>query len=654
MLLSNEESDLMHSSSRRQAIQSIGAAGLSLHIAPNLLAASQHDKSHIKLGLIADLHGGLAQDAEARLDSFLQAMQSAKPDALVQLGDFAFPNPKHQRFADKLNAAHDHVVHVIGNHEFDFGLTRQACYQSWGIDSAYYRYDVAGLRLLVLDGNEKGSPSYDGGYPSYIGERQQEWLVNELESADRPVLILSHQPLAGVAAIDNGEVIRGLLANHAEKIALCINGHSHVDSLLQVQGVTYLHVNSASYYWVGGKKRMAYYREPLFSTMSFNLENMQVEIEGKSTVWKKGDSPHPSSYFTRDNAPSETIVTPQIRSRTLSKDGDSFEVSTSPTHSQQEKGAPELKVLTWNIWGRLNQDPRYSMGGKSARTRTIEVIRNCGADVVALIECYGSAAEIADSLGFFYYTPSPKANLCILSRYPLTNTGTLDGLSPFSFIAATVKLPGGQSVRVYDVWLTSQGRHIVELKNPKLTDSDFCNGDDVRFEMLAKFLKHPDLVEHTANCDAAPVIVAGDFNCVSHLDHTIATRDSGLNHSRVLPIKASKAMYQAGFSDTYREANPDILPSTLGHTWTTVGQEFMYEKNKGFVPVTQNPEPSYRDPYARIDFIYAAGERLETRLSTVVSHHDSRQSRSFPEFPSDHAAVLTGFLVHDSAEPEGN
>ena len=628
---------------RRTALASIGATGFAVSFAPNLFAKSARSNKPIRLGMIADLHGGLAADAESRLDSFLKSMAKKDVDALVQLGDFAFPNQKHQNFADKFNAAHEKTIHVIGNHEFDFGLTRKDCFKAWGIDSAYYRQDLDGLRILVLDGNEKGSPTYTAGYPSYIGKRQQQWLSEELDSADRPILILCHQPLAGESAIDNALEIQKLLAKFKDKLTICINGHSHVDSMLQVDGVTYLHLNSASYYWVGGKKRMAYYQEPLFTTLTIDPSTAEITLEGKATQWKPGDTPRSLQYFNRDVAPPETIVVPVIRARKIVNNEQMKLIETRPIVA--DSSGESLKIMTWNIWGRLNQEPRYSIDNKTARQRAVEIIQESGADIVAMIETYGSASDIAKDLGFHHYTPSKDANLCIFSRYPLTAVGTLDGLSAFSFIAATATLPSGKKVRVYDIWLTSSGRHIVEIKKKSLSDQDFCDGDDVRFEMLEKFLQHEDLKTHLANAGQVPVVVAGDFNCVSHLDHTKASRHSKLNHSRVLPIKVSKAMHQAGFSDTYRETNPDLLGSTLGHTWTTVGMGFVYESEKGFVPVEENPKPEYRNPYTRIDYIYSIGATLRALSSTVITHHSSNTERSFPEFPSDHAAVVTEFSI---------
>ena len=215
----------------------------------------------------------------------------------------------------------------------------------------------------------------------------------------------------------------------------------------------------------------------------------------------------------------------------------------------------------------------------------------------------------------------------------------------FPLLPPPIALPSGQQLRVYDVWLTSGGRHIVEIKNKELSDEAFCRGDDIRHDMLDEFLRHEQVQRDLANSANVPVIFAGDFNCVSHLDHHAGTRHSKLNHSRVLATKVSKAMLQAGFTDTYRATNPDILPATLGHTWTTVGPGFVYEEGKGFVPVDNNPQPEYRDPYARIDYIYSLGTKLQPLSSRVISHHPSQPERSFPEFPSDHAAVLTEFSV---------
>ncbi len=616
----------MDKPTRRDVLKTVGVVCASFTFPISNLLASDKSRKVIKLGVIADLHGGFIDDAESRLDSFLLEMKNVDCDALVQLGDFAYPNKDHQHYPDKFNAAHDTTIHVIGNHEFDYSLTREDCYKAWSISSSYYTKDIGDLRVIILDGNERGSPDYEGGYPSYIGEAQVSWLKSELERADKPVLILCHQPIAGAWPVDNYTEIQNLLSVHANNIVACVNGHSHLDCLHQIGGVNYLHLNSASYYWVGGEERMAFYTDPLFTTLTIDLENGTVMVEGLSSTWK-GVSPEEMGYFEEEGRPEKNCVTPQIRPRTLD--------------SQENL----LKVMTWNIWGRLNQAPQYTLGEKTGRERTIEIIQKSGADVIAMIETYGSAADIAKALGFYHHTPADDANLCIFSRYPLSDIELLEGISSFSFIGATVTLPDGQQIRIYDIWLTSSGRHIVDIKNKEISDQEFANGDDVRFDHLLEFLNHDNLKRHLANSDKIPVIMAGDFNCVSHLDHTEESAEAGLNQSRVLSIKVSQAMAAAGFVDSYRSANPELSPETLGHTWTTVGMDFVYKEDQGFVATENNPEPQYRDPYSRIDYIYSQGPRLEIVSSSVISKFSSRIDRSFPEFPSDHAAVITNYRV---------
>ncbi|MDO5979015.1 endonuclease/exonuclease/phosphatase family protein [Flavivirga spongiicola] len=305
----------------------------------------------------------------------------------------------------------------------------------------------------------------------------------------------------------------------------------------------------------------------------------------------------------------------------------------------------EFKLMTWNIWGKLNLDPKYTINGKTGRDRVIEIIKESEADIITMTETYGSASDIAAALNYNYYTPSPDANLTIFSRFPLENFGRITNLSPFSFISGTVKLPNGKKIRIYNIWLTSGGRHIVEIKNKSISDKEFNNGDQNRYNHIQELLRHPDFKSDLANKDETPVIVAGDFNCVSHFDYTQETKGNGLNYSRILANKTSLAMKETGFIDSYRFIHPNITKETLGYTWTTVGQGYTYISGQGFIPVNVNPHPKYQDPYARIDFIYSAGKKIKPIKSRTIKHHSSNTIRSFPEFPSDHSALLTTFLI---------
>jgi hypothetical protein len=306
---------------RRQAITRFGAAAMALEPG-RILALSDKFRGSgtLSLGVIADLHAGFVKNASVRLDEFLVEIKDKELDGLLQLGDFAFSRPEQQPLIDRFNGAHDVTLHVIGNHDIrDHGLKRSDCLKAWGMPSRYYRHDFPSMILLVLDGNDPGSPSYKGGYPSYVGKEQLDWLESQLKETTKPVIIASHQPLAGHFAVDNAKAIQQLLSRHQDRIALCINGHTHLDHHLNVGGVDYLHINSASYYWLGGKVRLATYGKALFAQLTVDLDKGEVRLQGRDSVWAKG-TPEDANYFEGKNEHLRDGVRPQIRSRKLSLD----------------------------------------------------------------------------------------------------------------------------------------------------------------------------------------------------------------------------------------------------------------------------------------------------------------------------------------------
>lgn len=303
---------------RRSFLKSCTTAVTSVALPASVFGKTGGNSNSITLGIIADTHIGFVDDAEERFAAFMQRMSAVAPDGLIQLGDFAFPNKKFQRIADTFNAGAEITIHAIGNHDLDHSLTREDCMQSWGIPSPYYTRTIEGLRIIVLDGNEKGSPTHSqhGGYPSYIGPSQQEWLAEQLAESDLPVLIVSHQPLAGYGAIDNPKELQAVISRHQEKVILCINGHSHVDQRLDIGGVTYLHCNSASYFWLGGEVRLAKYKDPLYATMTIDKSKSEIRIEGAQSQWLNG-TPQDANFFAGKEVGFEKIVVPEIRDRVL-------------------------------------------------------------------------------------------------------------------------------------------------------------------------------------------------------------------------------------------------------------------------------------------------------------------------------------------------
>lgn len=304
---------------RRKILKQLSLGTTALAIPFKLSAAVSKPAKAVKLGVITDLHLGFVEGASVRLTAFLDAMKTEKLDALLQLGDFLHSKPEYQPDADRFNAAHEHTLHVIGNHDIrDAGLKRADCLKAWKMPAPYYTQVISGIRFIILDGNEPGSPTHHkhGGYPSYIGKKQQVWLEQVLKDSKEPVVILCHQPFVGTIELDNAKEMRDLVAKYSDKIIICLNGHSHVDQHIRDRGIHYLHVNSASYYWLGGKVKMARYKDPLFCTLTIDPESSIISVRGKQSTWLNG-SPEDVNYFTGKHAHMKDIVQPKISSRKL-------------------------------------------------------------------------------------------------------------------------------------------------------------------------------------------------------------------------------------------------------------------------------------------------------------------------------------------------
>ncbi len=306
-----------------------GIASTLVFPARSLFAKNSVDARPIKFGLIADLHQDLVYDAQGRLDSFLQSAKEQSVDALVQLGDFATPIAKNRKVIETFNSAHSMPLHVIGNHDTDGGLKSAQVVDVWGMKNRFYSVDVRGLKVIVLDGNDRPL-DHGAGYPAHIGSDQLEWLAGELKHPG-PMIVFCHQPLAGPACVDNAKAVQRLLSANAERVLVAINGHTHIDELLEIDGVHYWHVNSAAYYWVGSKyKHESYspeihakfpsqsstcpYQDALFGFLEVELGTGRITITGRKSDWV-GASPAELGLAKATGLEPDNQIVPQIRSQ---------------------------------------------------------------------------------------------------------------------------------------------------------------------------------------------------------------------------------------------------------------------------------------------------------------------------------------------------
>ncbi|TFH00186.1 MAG: metallophosphoesterase [Calditrichales bacterium] len=286
----------------------------------------------VKIGMCSDVHLPTMHDSEWRITTFIDSMKMAKPDFIIELGDFGTPAEKYAPYFDIWNAYPGTKYHVIGNHEMDGGYSMEEALAYRNMPSARYTFEQNGFYFIVLNGNDKKDPM-EKGYRQYIGPEQQQWLKEKLESATGPVVIFSHQGLGPIDGIDNHAEVRAILEAHnrqsdKNKVIAAFNGHSHNDNAEQINGIWYICINSMAYEWLGEEyghiryseevdkdfkwiKYTAPYKDPLFTVVEISMDGY-IRIAGKKSEWV-GPSPWEVGY-PEENRP---YTVPEIRPRNL-------------------------------------------------------------------------------------------------------------------------------------------------------------------------------------------------------------------------------------------------------------------------------------------------------------------------------------------------
>lgn len=295
-------------------------------------APKESDVNSVRFGLLTDIHLPTMHDSEQRMNAFIDSMRIAEPDFIVELGDLVTPAPIYQSLMDIWLSYPGEKYHVIGNHEMDGGYGLEQVLAHRKMNNSYYHFERNRFNFIVLDGNDKKFPE-ETGYRNYIGPAQQGWLIETLSHVKGPVVIFSHQGIGPVGGMNNAEEIRSIFEAHNQehpesRIYASFNGHLHYDAATEVNGIWYIHVNSASYFWMGEEythiryseevdeefkwiKYTAPYQDPLFAVVEIS-DDGTIQIFGKSTSYV-GPSPWELGYPVVDKA----HIRPAITSRKL-------------------------------------------------------------------------------------------------------------------------------------------------------------------------------------------------------------------------------------------------------------------------------------------------------------------------------------------------
>lgn len=267
----------------------------------------------IRIGICADLHQDIMHDGPQRMETFIDDMKIQKPDFIIQMGDLCRPYKYNQVILDIWNRFNGPRYHVIGNHDMDGGFTRDQVVAFWKATGKYYSFDNGGYHFVVLDGNEHNpSPDRPPGYARFISPTQLQWLQEDLDKTDKPVIIFCHQGWDNdMGGIENAMQCRLVIERANEKakfrkVQIVFSGHHHQDYHNLINGIHYIQINSMSYQWLGEKyqhlryskeidkshpwiKETVPYKDPLWAIVDI-FHDGSFRLKGKKTVFV-GPSP---------------------------------------------------------------------------------------------------------------------------------------------------------------------------------------------------------------------------------------------------------------------------------------------------------------------------------------------------------------------------
>ena len=285
----------------------------------------------------------------------------------------------------------------------------------------------------------------------------------------------------------------------------------------------------------------------------------------------------------------------------------------------------DFEVLVWNIWHGGHDESLPADG----RPSVVEVIRESGADVVMMIETYGSAPYISEQTGMDYELLS--SNLCIFSRYPIVKRYEFpENISTFNFGGVEILVEDSIPVLFFDTWLhylPDTRLAPVKLGEEAILAWENEGSRDDEIYAIMEVLK--PFVE---NADNVPLILGGDLNSHSHLDWIDATKDMYNHGGAVVNWTVSRTLYDNGFKDAYREINPDPV-NNPGKTWISGNENGKHVYTK----------------VDRIDYCYFQGAQIKpisSEAHTAIPGDTLRYREKDIMYPSDHGFVLTTFRLN--------
>lgn len=226
-------------------------------------SACAEQEKPLKFAIASDFHAQDVPDGEERIASFIRAAKDGKVDFIIELGDFCRLDSAGQVYLKLWDSFEGDKYHVIGNHDMD-NYTPEEYVAGMKMPGRYYSFDKGDFHFIVLDGNNlydgkeythyaKANYYVDPKMRAFIDPEQMAWLKQDLAATDKKCVLFSHQNIEQF--LNNGATVRQILEDENrragfKKVVLAFGGHNHSNYTKEINGITYMQINSASYVWI--------------------------------------------------------------------------------------------------------------------------------------------------------------------------------------------------------------------------------------------------------------------------------------------------------------------------------------------------------------------------------------------------------------------
>lgn len=226
-------------------------------------SACAEQKKPLKFAIASDFHAQDVPDGEERIASFIRAAKDEKVDFIIELGDFCRLDSASQVYLKLWDSFEGDKYHVIGNHDMD-NYTPEEYVAGMKMPGRYYSFDKGDFHFIVLDGNNlydgkeythyaKANYYVNPKMRAFIDPEQMAWLKQDLAATDKKCVLFSHQSIEQF--LNNGATVRQILEEENrragfKKVVLAFGGHNHSNYTKEINGITYMQINSASYVWI--------------------------------------------------------------------------------------------------------------------------------------------------------------------------------------------------------------------------------------------------------------------------------------------------------------------------------------------------------------------------------------------------------------------